>query len=217
MSNAGARAGRRYQGLTAAERLARRRAAILQASLELFGTSGYAANPVKRICRNAQLTERYFYESFTDREDCLAALYDELTYELETVTAAAVERAVADPGAGDPVDAAAAAGLDALMRNLTSDRRRARVVLIEAVGVSDDMELRRHRVLRRFAELALRIWTGDAQASTRARLMAVALVGGMNHLLVDWLMDDDPAQPAELIAASTELFAGARQRLGAAG
>lgn len=217
MSDADARTGRRYHGLTAAERTARRRAAILRAALELFGTHGYAASSVKQVCRSAQLTERYFYESFTDREDCLASLYDELIDRLESVTLTAVEHATADPAYSDPVDASAAAGLDALVRDLTSDRRRARVILIEVVGVSDAMEIRRHRVLWRFADLVLGVWTGDAEASTRARLMAMALVGGLNHLLVDWLMGDGTAQPSELIAAGTDLFAGARQRLDAPG
>ena len=66
--------GRRYSGLHAEERVATRRTAILAAALEVFGRQGYAATTVKQICTEAELTERYFYESFTDKEAMLMAL-----------------------------------------------------------------------------------------------------------------------------------------------
>lgn len=199
---------RRYQGLTATERTVRRRAAILSAALELFGTAGYHATPVKRICRSARLTERYFYESFADREDCLAALYDHLVDGMRTATTAAVEAAPRDP------DAAAAAGLAAFIRYLADDPRRARVVLIEVVGVSEAMEHRRHRVLREFTDTIADVWA-DAAPETlppHARLTATALAGGVNHLLVDWLMDGRRTDPDVLVGVCAELFTAAHGR-----
>ncbi|WP_182358442.1 TetR/AcrR family transcriptional regulator [Tomitella gaofuii] len=222
--------GRRYGGLTAPERTARRRAAILAAALDRFGTEGYRAASVKQVCRSAQLTERYFYESFADREDCLGALYDELVAELRDATHSAVdgiptggsaaEGGLSEGGArGSAADAAAAAGLEAFVRNLTGDPRRARVVLIEVVGVSEEMERRRHRVLREFADLAVAVWTRDGVQTPpeEARLAATALVGGVNHLLVDWLMDGRRTDPAVLSRLCTRLFQAARRSVEGAG
>lgn len=208
---------RRYQGLTASERSARRRAAILSAALELFGTAGYHATPVKQICRSSGLTERYFYESFTDREDCLATLYDELVSCLRAATTAAIEAARTTPAEssdaqGQNVDRVTAAALDAFVRHLADDPRRARVVLIEVVGVSEAMERRRHRVLREFTDVVTAVWadTDPATLPPHPRLTATALAGGVNHLLVDWLMDGRRATPDVLIDVCTGLFTAAR-------
>lgn len=203
--------GRRYLGLTADERARRRRSAILDAALELFGTSGYAANSVKQVCTRAGLTERYFYESFTDREDCLRSLYDGLIEAARSATLAAVEQENADAPAESDIAAAAAAGLGAFIGHLTADPRRARVVLVEVVGVSAAMEQRRHRVLREFADIVVGVWAdrGAHPLSTREELTAVALVGAVNHLLVDWLMDGRRRDISELVAVCTDLFTSA--------
>ncbi|AHH21699.1 putative transcriptional regulator, TetR family [Nocardia nova SH22a] len=186
-----------------------RRAAILDTALEIFGTTGYAGTSVKQICRAARLTERYFYESFSDRENCLSALYSTLVDEMRTATIAAVAEASSD------VDDQTRAGLSAFIGYLTEDPRRARVVLIEVVGVSPDMEERRHAVLRDFAEIVATTWaaTRTEPLTTKQHSTAVALVGGVNHLLVDWLMSGSAESPADLTEVCTTLFIAAREKL----
>ncbi|MBF6399220.1 TetR/AcrR family transcriptional regulator [Nocardia cyriacigeorgica] len=203
---------RKYSGVAPEERVRLRRAAILESALEQYGTTGYSAASIKQICRGAGVTERYFYESFPNQEFCLAALYDNLAEAMRTETIAALEQAEPD------LDALTAAGLDAFIRYLTGDPRRARVVLIEVVGVSPDMEQRRHRVLRDFVDTVMATWTTESpRALTRGqRLTATALVGGVNHLLVDWLMDGCRDDPADLVTVCVDLFAAARAQWDAA-
>ncbi|MGW5441523.1 TetR/AcrR family transcriptional regulator [Nocardia asteroides] len=203
---------RKYSGVAPEERTRLRRAAILESALEQYGTSGYAAASIKQICRGAGVTERYFYESFAGQEVCLAALYDELAEAMRAKTIEALGQA------GSDLDSLTAAGLEAFIGYLTSDPRRARVVLIEVVGVSPDMEQRRHRVLRDFVDTVMATWAIESpRPLTRGqRLTATALVGGVNHLLVDWLMDGRHDDPADLVAACVNLFAAARAQWGAA-
>ncbi|APE33230.1 TetR family transcriptional regulator [Nocardia mangyaensis] len=199
-------AGRRYSGRTTAERVEQRRTALLDAALELFGTQGYVAGSVKQLCGLAGLTERYFYESFRDRESCLAALYDDLTDRTRERTLTALR------AAGPHLDAVIGAGLAAFIGYLSEDPRRARVVLVEVVGVSAAMEQRRHAVLRDYAELVAGLWS-SARArplSERERLTCIALVGGVNHLLVDWLLDNRTHDPAQLVEVCTGLFTAVR-------
>ncbi|MFD4293215.1 TetR/AcrR family transcriptional regulator [Rhodococcus sp. NPDC058532] len=198
--------GRRYSGLAPDERQRARRSAILDSALEQFGTAGYAPTSIKQICRGAAVTERSFYESFPTKEVCLAALYDDLSAAMHAATLAALGKE------GPDLDALTAAGLEAFIRHLTVDPRRARVVLIEVVGVSPDMERRRHRVLRDFVDTVLTIWAaGGTQPPGRTQqLTATALVGGVNHLLVDWLMDGSRDDPDDLVAVCVNLFAAAR-------
>lgn len=203
--------GRRYAGLTPAERAEQRRAAILAAALELFGTNGYANSPVKQICREAGLTERYFYESFADREDCLATLYSGIAEGMRAATVAAVQDAAPD------LEAVTRAGLAAFIGYLTDDPRRARVDLIEVVGVSEAMEQRRHAVLGDFTDIILATWAASRgkPVTPHIRSMAVVLAGGVNHLLVDWLMSGRQQNPIELVDACATIFSAVRERLDA--
>lgn len=68
---------RPYRGVPAEQRRALRRAALLEAGLELLGTSGWAATTVRGVCTQAGLNDRYFYENFTDRDALLLAIVDE--------------------------------------------------------------------------------------------------------------------------------------------
>lgn len=202
--------GRHYSGMSPEQRIQARRQALLGSSLQLFGTAGYAATSVKALCREAGLTERYFYESFRDREACLHSLYGELTHELRTVTVAAVAEA------GEEVEEIARRGLSAFVGYLTDDPRRARVVLIEVVGVSPALEAVRHGVLSEFADVINRVLTGaapDDAVQVRETLTGVALAGAVNHLLVDWLMGGRKQEPALLVDVCATLFSAAQERL----
>ena len=202
--------GRRYAGLDPAERARHRRAALLDAAQELFGDRGYQATSVKQLCAHAGLTERYFYESFRDREAALAAVYDKLVDGLRGTTLAAVTD---HEGSADM----ARRGLDAFVGFLVADQRRARIVLVEVVGVSAELEARRHAVLTEFAGLLAEMWLGDVEPGAQRRLTTIALVGAVNHLLVDWLLSGRTRRPEELVRACASLFAGARDRLLAEG
>ncbi|WP_446224752.1 TetR/AcrR family transcriptional regulator [Nocardia sp. IBHARD005] len=203
---------RRYNGLAPVERTRQRRIALLDAALELYGTDGYQGTSVKRLCQQAGLTERYFYESFGDREECLAALYDGIVSDMRAATLAAIAETT-EAGSTD-IAAIARSGLSGFIGYLTADPRRARVVLVEVVGVSPAMEQRRHGVLREFADIVMSVWSAlDTELTPqRHHLTAVALVGGVNHLLVYWLMEGRNHDPDELTATCASLFTAAFQR-----
>lgn len=202
----------RYSGLEAPERTRRRRQALLEAALDLFTDQGYAATSVKHLCRRAGLTERYFYESFRDRHACLAQLYDELTQQLFERTTAAIEQA-----ADLDVDQATERALSEFVDHLAHDPRRARLVLLEVVGASQELEERRHAVLHSFAELALSVWMQHLERENpdpAQRLSAVGLVGAVNHLLVDWLHRGRQETQAELVQVCARMFCAVRHQMG---
>src|SRR3954471_11898833 len=90
---------RAYGGISAGERIAARRARLLDAGLERFGTAGWAATGVKDICREAGLTDRYFYESFGDRVELFTAVFDRETQRLLLAVATAVAGVEPEPRA----------------------------------------------------------------------------------------------------------------------
>src|SRR5580658_5813784 len=77
-------APRRYRGLSVEERREQRRERLLAAGLELFGTDGYAGSSIRAISAAAGLNSRYFYESFSSREDLLYHVYQAAVREVAT-------------------------------------------------------------------------------------------------------------------------------------
>jgi AcrR family transcriptional regulator len=195
---------RRYGGLTPDERRDERRRRLLDAALELFGTRGFAATTIEQLCAEARVAPRHFYEAVPSREQLLRELYDE-------VVTAGMERVIAaiEPVDDDPATRLTA-GLEAFVHAMLDDPRRARVQAVEIVGVSGAMEHHRRRVIHAYADLV----AGEAEryvAEGRLpdrdhRLTALALVGGVNELLTEWVLADPGDRPdldhvvAELVA-----------------
>ncbi|HET9877585.1 MAG TPA: TetR/AcrR family transcriptional regulator, partial [Mycobacterium sp.] len=78
MTSAKTSSVRPYAGVDAADRLAARRARLLEAGLGLLGADRPQRTEltVRGICREAGLTARYFYESFADKDEFVSAVFD---------------------------------------------------------------------------------------------------------------------------------------------
>jgi AcrR family transcriptional regulator len=91
----------RWSGVPIKNRQALRRDELVTAGVKLLGGEGGPALTVRAVCRAAGLTERYFYESFADRDEFVRAVYDDVctramaTLESATTPREAVERFVA--------------------------------------------------------------------------------------------------------------------------
>ncbi|HYO02724.1 MAG TPA: TetR/AcrR family transcriptional regulator [Mycobacterium sp.] len=66
----------RWSGVPLQDRQALRRDEMITAGVNVLGGESGAALTVRAVCRSAGLTERYFYESFHDRDDFVRAVYD---------------------------------------------------------------------------------------------------------------------------------------------
>jgi AcrR family transcriptional regulator len=68
----------RWSGVPLPDRQALRRDELIAAGVILLGSAGGPALTVRAVCRDAGLTERYFYESFSDRDEFVRAVYDDV-------------------------------------------------------------------------------------------------------------------------------------------
>lgn len=91
----------RWSGVPLENRQALRRDELINAGTGLLGGQSGPALTVRAVCRAAGLTERYFYESFSDRDEFVRAVYDDvcaravLALTSSTTARDAVERFVA--------------------------------------------------------------------------------------------------------------------------
>jgi AcrR family transcriptional regulator len=199
----------RYSGLSAQERRADRRARLLEAGLQQFGTAGYAMSSVRSVCRLANLSSRQFYEEFTSREDLLLALYDMINAEAMAAVSAALA-AEPDPGLASRLRAAVSAQL----RFAAGDVRRARIVCVEVVGVSPAIADRQLATRAQWAGLLggqmLRPAIESGEIPDRDYRPAIdAYVGAVYGVLQDWCAQPDrhplDAMVADLIRLGTAL------------
>ena len=191
-------AGRRYRGVSLAQRRAERRQRLIQAGVDTFGTRGYHGVAVREVCAAAGLTERYFYESFRDREQLFSAVYEQLNTQLQQKIVAAVAGAGADPAQ------LARRGLRAYFEQTRSDPKGARIMLIEVFGVSADMDRLSRRTAIGFVEMVRRVLAPRMAAARRhlpeldADLLATGLVGGVIFSAMRWVLSGY-AQPLEAV------------------
>jgi len=66
----------RWSGVPLRDRQTLRRDELVAAGVEVLGGASGSALTVRAVCRAAGLTERYFYESFNDRDEFVRAVYD---------------------------------------------------------------------------------------------------------------------------------------------
>ncbi len=185
--------GHSWAGTTLAGRREIRSRAILDAGLELLGTQGSAAVSVRSVCREARLTDRYFYENFADRDALLLAVYDEVAGQAEQ----ALMAAVAALGGVDPHDVARAA-VGAFLDVLTQDPRKGRVLLLEPL-TDPVLGTRSVAVSPVFVTLIrAQLPEDDGSSTGAAALTATALVGAMANLFIRWLDGSLPVSRAVL-------------------
>jgi AcrR family transcriptional regulator len=196
---------RPYRGVSADDRRAVRRARLIEAGLELLGERGWQGTTVRAVCAEAGLTERYFYESFADRDELLAGIFDRVASEAADGVLRAIEAAPHD------ARAKARAAIAAFVEMLTDDPRRARAMLLESLS---DAALRERRAdaIRGFARMVseqAQSFYDDPIAADDAELTALALVGGLAELLVGWLDGTIEVPRERLVDHCTELFVAA--------
>lgn len=90
-------ASRAYGGLSAEERRGQRRAALLQAGRALWSELGWTGVTMRAVCARAGLTDRYFYESFADRDALRIAVMEEIRDEGFALIIAAVHPSLDEP------------------------------------------------------------------------------------------------------------------------
>ncbi|MDX2646859.1 TetR/AcrR family transcriptional regulator [Streptomyces sp. PA03-1a] len=172
---------RKYGGMTAEERVAARRRRIMDAAIELFSTQGYGGTSMRAVLRHCHLPDRYFTESFASLDELLAAILEEIQQD----EAARCRAALATGGTRRD---RARGMLDVLAGGVVDDPRKGRIKLVESLAGGPLAAAERRRGLRRLASLVESLLREDwAAPGTDVTAMAMAVVGGVNQILLNWV------------------------------
>jgi len=163
----------RWSGVPLSDRQALRRDELIAAGVDLLGGEGGPALTVRAACKAAGLTERYFYESFSDRDEFVRAVYDD-------VCARAVSTLATSQTAHDAVERFVAMMVD--------DPTRGRVLLL-APTVEPVLTRSGASWMPRFIELLQRKVTRITEMAEPAAqaMAATGLLGALTALFIAYL------------------------------
>ncbi len=188
---------RRYGGKSAEQRRAERRSQLTDAALEIWQEQGWAAVTMRGVCARAGLTDRYFYESFTDRDALLGTVWDQMRDQTLEMLIGAIA-VVADQGAIDQLRAA----LDAVVHHIADEPARAQIIFGDHAG-SAVLEQRR----RETVQMATDLMIGMARPFLRAgvdeqalRINTVLGIGGFVELMLAWRSGLVESSTEEIVA-----------------
>lgn len=194
-----------YRGVSAADRVADRRARLLEAGLAVWADPD-TRTTMTAVCAAAGLTERYFYESFSGLDELLEAVMDAIAAEIEETSSRAAAECVVD----DPV-ARVHASILAFVQLLLDDPRKGRVAIIESVS-APALRRRRTALLRHLAHrssIEARDVLGLPGRSEREDETAGLLfIGGMAELITAWLDGSLEVTAEEIVEAASRGFLG---------
>ncbi|TDC53660.1 TetR/AcrR family transcriptional regulator [Actinomadura sp. KC345] len=178
---------RPYRGVPADQRRAHRRAALMEAGLQRLGTEGWAATTVRKVSAEAGLNDRYFYESFADRDTLLLAIIDDQIAQGTSVIISAAGEAPREP------QARTRAVVTAVLDFLTEDPRRARILTHE-FPASPLLQRRRIEIVRTlaaiFAAQAHETLDQALLPETDLEMTGLTLTAGLWELFTTWFRGD---------------------------
>lgn len=161
------------------DRQEQRRAAFIDVGVRLLGAIDARAVGVREICREAGITERYFYAIFNNRDGFVTAVYVAVA---ERALAAITEAVTSDKPDMQRADDAVRAFVDALV----TDPNYGRVLLVAPASEQVLTEIAMEAALGFVRTVREQI----AQRGDDAELDAYAIVGGLTALFTAYLRGD---------------------------
>lgn len=174
---------RKYGGKSAEQRRAERRTQLVDAALDIWQEQGWAAVTMRGVCARAGLTDRYFYESFRDRDELLVTLWDQMRDE----TLAMLLEAILPAAEQGPLEQLRAA-LHAVVHHIADEPARAQIIFGDHAG-SAVLEQRRRETVQMSTDLMIQIgrpYLRDDLDEQALRINVVLGIGGFVELMLAW-------------------------------
>lgn len=153
---------------------------ILFAGLSFFTNPGFKKTSVLDIVEMARVSKTTFYQHFASKEELMAALYDELSSEILDEVKQEIEKEHRNAYK-------AYVGIRRYIEICFSDSKVAELMLLESVGISQEVEKVRSGALRRFAQLIFQTVQGllpPTVSEAEMRIVSQAMVGAINEVVV---------------------------------
>jgi AcrR family transcriptional regulator len=175
---------------------------LLEGMAHAVAARGYVETTIADIVREASVSRRTFYEHFSTKAECLIALYEAASRNALKVLRDSIDPLNDSPG---QLERALAAYFGCMAQNPVLMR----TLFIEILGLGPQGLAARRRVNQEIADFMLGVVNGPQGARKRiaplSESMAMAVVGGINELVLQYIERDRVAQLHELVEPSSRL------------
>jgi AcrR family transcriptional regulator len=153
---------------------------LVRAAFELFGDGDESAVTVRSVCRQAELNNRYFYESFSDTDELLGAVYDFVVTDLIGALVSAMSDLPDDR-------ARLRAGITTVLSFSSGDPSRGKILFTQA-RTNPVLAARRSATQEQLRRSVLHDGQAMSRAGRIADLVSAAMYSGaMAELAQEWL------------------------------
>lgn len=183
------------------------RSRLLEGMAQAVAAKGYAETTIADIVREAGVSRRTFYEHFSTKADCLVALYDATSRNVLKVLRAAIDPA-------HDWQAQVETALSAFLGCMAGNPVLLRTVYIEILGLGERGLQSRRALNDEITRFLLEVVNGarEADQPVVSRVTAVALVGGINELVLEYIEQDRASRLTELVGPASELVRAVTRR-----
>lgn len=202
---------RPYSGVKRTERVAQRRDLFIEAGIKLIGTHGYHGTTMRMLTSETGLTNRYFYESFSNTEALLIACYEHLMqqFRMGLETSLITE--------SNEVEESVRRGVR-YFYSAMRDHQFAQITHSEILGVSPQVDAVYHNAMREISQLMIAAVFPEDQQPDEARAKELeytgaALIGALVHTAVRWVKNRFDQPIDDLVEGSVKLIMGTRAQL----
>jgi AcrR family transcriptional regulator len=179
--------------------MAMQRRRLLHAIAEIIARQGMEGARVGRICKQAGVSRRTFYELFEDREACLLAAFDQAIERLAQSVRSACSPTATWSGR-------IRAGLQAALAQMDADPGLARLCVVETLRAGPAVLARRKQLLDTLAAQVDRGRAHARQGQAVPPLTAQGVVGGALSVLHARLLEPDCGAMADLAGPLTAMI-----------
>jgi AcrR family transcriptional regulator len=192
-------------------RLPLQRQRLLSGAALEFAERGYAGATSESISRRAGMSKATFYEHFSNKEECIIALFDRASQVVAEGIATAARDAEREAGGGD-AGARMRAATRAYLTSITEHPEFAQTLLVEIIGAGPAVAARRDQVMQMFAD----VLDAENAAAARRGLIprfasphdAFAIVGAVSELVSRQVRLGEPNDVMELAPVIDRLIDG---------
>jgi AcrR family transcriptional regulator len=168
------------------------RARVLEGMAHAVSRKGYADTTIADVVAEASVSRRTFYEHFESKAECLIALYEAASHNALKVLKGAID---AQHGAHTQVEGA----LRAYLGCMASNPVLVRTLFIEILHLGPEGLAARRRVNREIAGFIVQAAPGIKPQ------LAMAIVGGINELVLEYIEEDKVERIEELVEPASAL------------
>lgn len=160
---------------------------------------------MEKVCTEAGLTKRYFYESFTNSEDLLMATYIRATDAMreQILLGAAAEK--------DSSEQVLRGALTGFFTFVAEHPESARIAFVEILGVSPTVDALYRKTTTSFSATVLQVaetvGSSHGLAGPNRRTLAMGLVGAVLTIAQQWLLSTEREPMDSMIASANTIMA----------